>query len=155
MTEGLKRYHHQGHLHFVTFSCFGRRPYLGTVGARDCFELALEAARVRYGFSVYAYVVMPEHVHMLVSEPEDLSKAMLGLKLSVAKRLPQSPFWQPRFYGFNVFTAKKIREKIQYIHENPAKRGLVPLAEMWRWSSLRQYLGESGVVGVETGCESG
>jgi REP element-mobilizing transposase RayT len=94
---------------------------------------------------------MPEHVHLLVSEPADLSKAMHGLKLAVAKRMPQSPFWTPRFYGFNVFSPKKTREKIEYIHQNPARRGLVPLAEMWKWSSLPSYMGGRGAVTVEFG----
>ena len=153
MPRHLKRYQHEGDLHMITFSCYKRLPYLGTPAARDCFEQSLEAARIKYGFHLRAYVVMPEHVHLLISEPPEtaLSRALNGLKLSVAKRLPQSPFWTPRYHDFNVFSQKKIHEKIDYIHENPAARELVPLAEMWRWSSLPQYLGQTGVVTVATG----
>ena len=153
MTRGLKRYQRERDLHSITFSCDQRLPYLSLPEARDCFEASLEGARERHGFLIYAYVVMPEHVHLLVSEPpvKDLSLAMDSLKLSVAKRLPQSPFWLPRYHDFNVFSPKKPAEKIRYLHQNPVVRGLVPMAEMWRWSSLRQYMGETGVVTVETG----
>ena len=153
MPRHLKRYQHAGDLHMITFSCYQRLAYLGTPAARDCFEASLEAARIKYRFLVDAYVVMPEHVHLLVSEPPemDLSRALNSLKLSVAKRLPQSPFWTPRYHDFNVFSLRKIHEKIDYIHQNPAARGLVPLAEMWRWSSLPQYLGQTGVVTVSAG----
>ena len=153
MTRGLRRYQHEGELHLITFSCFQRLPYLGSPAARDCFETSLEAARVKHGFAIRAYVVMPEHVHLLVSEPPvtELSRVLHGLKLSVAKRLPQSPFWTARYHDFNVFSSKKVYQKIRYLHENPVARGLVPLAEMWDWSSLRQYMGETRVVTVETG----
>jgi putative transposase len=157
MTWGLKRYQHEGDLHLVTFSCYGRLPYLGSAVARDCFERSLAAARVKHGFLIRAYVVMPEHVHLLVSEPPviELSRVMNGLKLSVAKRLMPRPFWTARYHDFNVFSPKKVSEKIRYLHENPVARGLVPVAEMWAWSSLRQYMGGSGVVTVDTGIGDG
>lgn len=150
MPTGLKRYQQQGDLHMVTFSCYDRREYLGTESARDCFETSLEAARVKYDFTIHAYVVMPNHVHLLASEPPltPLATALGALKTSVAKRLPESPFWQARYHDFNVFSPKKIAEKIEYIHNNPVKRGLVPLQELWRWSSYRQTLGKTGVVTI-------
>ena len=70
MPWGLKRYQQQRCLHFVTFSCYRRRQLLGTASAREAFERELERARRWYGFYVTGYVVMPEHVHLLVSEPE-------------------------------------------------------------------------------------
>jgi len=65
MQWGLTRFHHSGQGHFVTF-CYHRRRLLTTDESRRTFELALE--RVRSTF-VYGYVVMPEHVHLLLSEP--------------------------------------------------------------------------------------
>ena len=153
MTEGLVRYQQTGDLHFVTFSCFHRRPYLGTAEARDVFERALEAMRVRYDFFVTGYVAMPEHVHLLVSEPREvlLAKALQALKLSVAAKREERPFWQARYYDFNVFTAAKRVEKLNYMHENPVTRGLVGFPENWAWSSARHWLtGVPGVVEVES-----
>jgi len=69
MVEGLERRQQEGNLHFVTFSCYHRLGYLGTPGVRDLFEDALQKAHLRYRFDVIGYVVMPEHVHLLVSEP--------------------------------------------------------------------------------------
>ena len=93
------------------------------------FEQVLEQARVKYGFFVYGYVVMPEHVHLLVSEPErcTLATAIKAIKQSVARRQVKTGehFWQGRYYDFNVGTAQKKVEKLKYIHRNPVHRGLV------------------------------
>ena len=153
MTRGLLRYQRDGHFHFVTFSCRERKPYLATTIARNLFVRALEVMRVRYGFVVSGYVVMPEHVHLLVSEPREavLATALQALKLSVSVQSSQRPFWQKRYYDFNVFTAEKWWEKLNYIHENPVRRGLVRSASEWTWSSARHYrTGEVGEVEIES-----
>ena len=62
------RYQQTGEFHFLTFSSFRRRPYLSTVAAMELFEDALERVRLRYLFAVAGYVVIPEHVHLLVNE---------------------------------------------------------------------------------------
>ena len=69
MPRNLKRYYGFGHLHFVTFSCYRRLPWLGSHRRRDLFLRALESTRLNYEMLVVGYVVMPEHVHLLVSEP--------------------------------------------------------------------------------------
>jgi len=66
MPLGLKRYQTMGHDHFVTFSCYQRRPYFRSAKSRDLFERSLEQSRQKYQFEIYAYVVMPEHVHLLL-----------------------------------------------------------------------------------------
>jgi putative transposase len=151
MPRGLVRYQQSGDLHFVTFSCYGRKPFLGLAAARDLFERSLEAMRVRYGFLVFGYVVMPEHVHLLVNEPNGvvLATALKALKLSVAVQRRERPFWQARYYDFNVFTERKRVEKLRYIHRNPVIRGLVDQPAGWKWSSFRHYrTGERAVVEI-------
>lgn len=167
----LRRIYGQGDLHFITTSCYRRKPLLGTARARDVFLRALEQVRRSYRFDVIGFVVMPEHVHLLVGEPEkgDPSRVMQSLKQSVALRLlpkrkrrqssqmelwkapvPINRFWQRRSYDFNVFSEAKIVEKLEYMHRNPVKRGLVDAPELWRWSSYRTYaLGERGPVGMD------
>jgi putative transposase len=142
MPLGLKRYQHEGDDHFITFSCYNREPYFTTPSSKDTFLDSLEQTRHRYKFEVLGYVVMPEHVHLLLSEPpeDNLSKALQSLKLSVSKRLTQRPFWHTRYYDFNVFTHNKRVEKLKYMHRNPVTRGLVERPEDWRWSSFRHYL---------------
>ncbi len=153
MTRGLVRYHQAGCFHFITFSCYHRRPFLGAPQARDLFERSLESMRIRYQFVVGGYVVMPEHVHLLVSEPKKvlLSKAIQALKLSVSVQSRERPFWQPRYYDFNVHNEKKRVEKLRYMHRNPVKRGLVERPQDWRWSSFRHYAtGEVCAVEIES-----
>ena len=113
MTRGLVRKQQRGDLHFVTFSCFRRQPFLNNTKMRVVFEDALERTRIRYGLFVVGYVVMPEHVHLLVSEPEIrlLADALKALKLSVSLRSSERRFWSARYYDFNVFTEKKRIEK--------------------------------------------
>jgi len=120
---------------------------------RNLFEHSLETMRKRYNFFVFGYVVMPEHVHLLVSEPETavLSKAIQALKLSVAVQRRERPFWQARYYDFNVHANCKHVEKLKYMHRNPVVRGLVKRAEDWAWSSFRHYLtGQIGTVEIES-----
>ena len=93
---------------------------------------------------MYGYVVMPEHVHVLVNEPENgtLAEAMQSLKQGVARRLAlraADPFWQARYYDFNVWSWKKKNEKLSYMHFNPVKRELVAHPKHWLWSSYGFY----------------
>src|SRR3989442_7985156 len=117
MPWGLKRFQQSRQLHFLTFSCFHRRPNFASLPSRTKFESSLERVRQQYGLLVYGYVVMQEHVHLLVSEPErgKLARAMQSLKQSVARRLALrggDSFWQARYYDFNVWSEKKFLEKL-------------------------------------------
>jgi putative transposase len=153
MPSRLKRYQQSGDGHFLTFSCHGRCPYLGTAEARDLFLASLESIRRSYVFHLFGYVVMPEHVHLLMSEPRSgtLAGAIQALKTSVAKQRPERPFWLPRYYDFNLREEEKHTEKLRYMHRNPVKRGLVARPEEWLWSSYRHYLtGEIGNVEIES-----
>jgi REP-associated tyrosine transposase len=141
MSAGLKRYQRAGHLHFVTFCCYRRALYLESVANRELFEDALERIRARYEFEVVGYVVMPDHVHLLLGEPAcgSLARGVQALKLSVARRSEHCPFWEKRYYDFNVFSESKRVEKLEYIHWNPVRRGLVENVDQWRWSSYGNY----------------
>jgi putative transposase len=155
MPSRLKRYQTEGHYHFITFSCYHRLPYLNNDQARITFEEVLERVRQRHQFFLFGYVIMPEHVHLLLTEPklQKLSTTMSILKGETSKLLKASrkQFWQVRYYDFNVLTDKKRIEKLKYIHRNPVERGLVEKPEDWRWSSFTHYLtGEPGRVEIES-----
>ena len=80
-----------------------------------------------------------------------LSKAIQALKLSVAVQSKERPFWQARYYDFNVFPQRKHVEKLKYMHRNPVRRGLVAKPEDWPWSSFRHYTtGNPGTVEIES-----
>jgi len=173
MRNPLRRYSGRGDLHFVTFSCYRRRSYLGTKRSRDCFVRILEEVRTRHAFRLIGYVVMPEHVHLMISEPKKISpsKALQVLKQKVSRALrgkrkkrasgqlslafPGSvretgAFWQRRFYDFNVYSQKKLREKLEYMHANPVVRGLVAHPREWPWSSWSHYAKrETGLIVID------
>ncbi len=153
MPEGLIRLQKTGHFHFITFSCYQRLPHFAHPLAMELFEEALERARKRYRFVVAGYVVMPEHVHLMVSEPKRgmLDDAIKAIKLSVSLRSAERPFWLSRYYDFNVFTDEKRIEKLRYMHRNPVVRGLVEKPEDWKWSSFCHYAtGIQGTVEIES-----
>ena len=167
LPKGLRRIHGGGDWHFITCSCYHRRQFLASAKRRDLFLKIIEEVRAKYDFGIAGYVAMPEHFHLLITEPKyrTLALAMQVLKqrVSVAcrtkKRATQQlgiwqedeapAFWQPRYYDFNVYSKRKYIEKLRYIHRNPVKRGLVRSPELWRWSSYRQYrFGEPGPVKI-------
>jgi len=166
MPRGLKRYYGRGDLHFITFSCYRRLRLLGKARTRNLFVKVLREVRGRYEFVLLGFVVMPEHVHLLIGEPKKgtPSAVLKALKMGVSRRargkgrksrvaanqlplpfgevggaLPQ--FWQRRFYDFNVWSGKKIREKLDYMHRNPVMRKLVTHPREWPWSSWAYYEG--------------
>jgi len=142
--------------------------------SRGIFLEVMEQIRQRHHFVVVGYVVMPEHVHLLFSEPEltepERGKSFVGgaaLKQTFAHRLLRElrakagaqtnalwqytrcrgTHWQRHFYDFVVFTERKRVEKLRYMHRNPVQRGLAPKPEEWLWSSFRHYAyGERGPV---------
>lgn len=160
MPSGLKRLYGHGHLHFITCSCYRRLPLLDSAGSRSFFVKILGEVRDRYEFALTGYVVMPEHVHLLIGEPTNgtPSTVLQVLKQRVSRSsnradpsgaiLPQ--FWEQRFYDFNVWSQKKTFEKLQYMHMNPVKRGLVSHPKEWPWSSFSFYSnGEKGLIRID------
>ena len=168
MRNPLRRYYGRGDLHFVTFSCYRRRPLLGTRRTRDRFVAILNEVRSRFGFRLIGYVVMPEHVHLLIREPKTAnpSKALQVLKQRVSRTLQQPTrssseadssdarglhFWQQRFYDFNVWSSDKVRDKLDYMHANPVKRELVEHPKDWPWSSWSHCEnGEEGLIAIDS-----
>ena len=170
--NALRRFYGSGDLHFVTFSCYRRRPYLGTVRARNCFVKILDEVRSRHGFALLGYVLMPEHVHLLIGEPEqgNPSKVLQVVKQKVSQSLREGKtssgsqmestfasgseaapaFWQRRFYDFNVWSEKKLKEKLHYMHRNPVDRKLVQHPQDWPWSRWSFYAkGEQGLIRID------
>jgi len=161
VTKGLVRYYGNQDLHFITCSCYRRQPQLRSAKRRYLFLTILEETRRKYRFVVHGYVVMPEHFHLLISEPErgNPSTVMQVLKQRFARAvlrewrrrkpaahgtfwneaLDAGHVWQRRFYDFVVWSEHKRIEKLRYMHRNPVKRGLVLELDQWPWSSFRYY----------------
>jgi len=142
---------------FVPFSCYRRRRLLDQAGSRQIVVSLLAAELATHDGICCGFVVMPDHVHTIVwfPEPGRLShfmkqwkqKSSVQLKKFVRGRLrrysetlgPKDPFWQPRYYSFNLHSEKKAVEKLDYMHFNPVRAGLVGKATDWAWSSARYF----------------
>jgi putative transposase len=161
-----KRFNETGHAHELTFSCFRRQPFLTGDLARTWLVAAVQLARVKHSFDVWAYVFMPEHAHLLIwpkSPTYDISKIFATIKLPVTRRAlhhvhmnapeflarmrDEQPngeihyrFWQRRGgYDRDSYEPTTIWNQIEYIHANPVRRGLCCRAVDWHWSSAGIY----------------
>ena len=161
-----------GHAHFVTFSCFQRFPLLIRDRTRRWVITSLEETRRRLDVALWAYVIMPEHVHILLYPLQadyEMRLILVALKRPVSdaakghlertgntqwlNRLRvQYPsrevfrFWQPGGgFDHNVFREKTVPTVMEYIHANPVRRGLVKESTDWEWSSARFWDGWSNV----------
>lgn len=125
---------------FITFSCFHRLPLLEAPATKEPFEFVLEQTRSRHRARVYAYVLMPEHIHLLINEPPLILVAQFlkALKQITSPKLrgDRRQFWQDRYFDANMHGETARSEVIRYIHRNPVKRGLVASPEQYRWSSF-------------------
>lgn len=171
MPKNLRRVTERGDLHFITFCCYQRRALLGTVQARNLAVQILDEVQARYGFALVGYVIMPEHVHLLIRESPGVSpgKVVQVFKQRVSRRMrekqcegePQAAsqfneeeaklrrFWQRRYYDFNVYTRAKLKEKLEYMHANPVKEKLVEHPRDWPWSSWSFYETGQGLLKMD------
>jgi putative transposase len=164
----LHRNEIDGTARFLTFSCYRRHRLFDNDKIKDRFVEHLGQQIALHAIALLAWVVMPEHVH-LVAVPVDqgsIPRFLLTLKRLFSKEVlerwrelnaPVLPklrdrsgdlhFWQPGGgYDSNVL-GNELWEKIDYINSNPVKRGLVNDALDWKWSSARAYAGREDVVG--------
>jgi putative transposase len=160
----VKTYNVSGHAHFLTFSCYQRMPLLTNDLWRQWLAEAVRQSCDDYTVGLWAYVFMPEHVHLLVKprlENYDIAVFRKSIKQAVAKRVinelrrtrsltlkklvvQERPgklcyrFWQEGpGHDKNIWSLEKAVEKANYCHRNPVKRGLVKDPARWRWSSFR------------------
>ena len=104
--------------------------------------------RERHGFLLTAWVLMPDHWHAIIypRHPLTISRVMEAIKVGSTLRINgarrrKGRLWQPRFFDHAIRTVKEYGEKVEYIHQNPVRAGLVEQPEQWAWSSAREYSG--------------
>ncbi len=167
-----RSFNEPGHAHFLTYSCFRRWPLLARDRTRRWVLEALEATRRRLDVALWAYVIMPEHVHVLLCPHQaeyEMRRILVALKRPVSdaarrylERIHDDKwldrlsaeypsrrvfrFWQPGG-GFdrNIFRSRTVPAVIDSIHANPVRRGLVACPTDWPWSSARFWDGWPGV----------
>jgi len=160
----MRRLNDPNHARFLTFSIYQRLDLFGASELRDVFSDQLERTKTEYGFKLYAWVLMPNHAHLLIREPEsgDVSGLLRSLKGTVARRIlsrwreldapvleklvdggGRLRFWQRGGgYDRNIVSDAEFDEKVGYIHMNPVRAGLVERATDWGWGSARYWSGE-------------
>ena len=152
----LRHYDDLGTARFVTFSCYRRETYLTNMTSRELLLKHIEQARLKYRFKLLAYVLMPEHVHLVMWPPDGMKMGrVIGeIKSNMAREyfaltMPSTRgkkvFWQKRCHDHNCRTPDTIREKVEYCHKNPVKRGLVAEPAEYVFSSFNWYRGEREV----------
>ena len=161
-----------GHAHELTFSCFRGFPLLGKDRTRQWFVNALDSLRRKRRIELWAYVIMPDHAHLLMLPlgTYEMSAILQTFKQSVSRRAiaylrkhspdwldklraaddvrgPVYHFWQPGGgYDRNIVNAETAWASVAYMHQNPVKRGLADCETDWKWSSARWYAGHDDVV---------
>jgi len=164
-----------GEAHFLTFSCYRKRSFLARDRTRSYFLKALERARRHHHFHLWAYVIMPNHVHVLIypqRDVYDMAAIETSIKLSVSRRAmaylrthnpeglrvlatgqTHTPyrFWMSgNGYDENLVSHEAAYAIGQYIHENPVRAGLCEAPEAWAWSSAREWAQEgSGPISID------
>ena len=153
----LKHFDNEDTARFITFSCYRRQPSLNPLQAKEILIEQIAAAREKHGFKLHGYILMPEHVHLVIfPRPGTRVGYLIGeIKSFTARRyfasvdigLPESKrvFWEKRCYDHNCRNLLSVREKINYCHNNPVKRGLVDDPGKWPWSSYNWYMGKRDV----------
>ncbi|MGA2798079.1 MAG: transposase [Thermoguttaceae bacterium] len=169
-----KKVHHfdePSHAHFLTFSCYHRLPLLNKDRSRYWLIEALQAARQKHGFDLWGWVIMPEHVHLLLwpkpgyqiqtiladikrpigqqaihwleeNRPDFLERLTVRNRNRTYHRFWQAGPGQDR----NIYDPNAAHQVLEYIHNNPVQRGLVALPEQWQWSSTQDWAGGKDVL---------
>src|ERR1700722_6389748 len=146
----LRRIEHTGRYFFVTTNLARGVLPLAPREHDVCLE-QIGQARAKHGFLLFAYVVMPDHVHLLLGVfQSSLPLIMRDWKsksaLAIAKiRRVRGAIWQPRYFDFILRRVADFGSKFDYIHQNPVSGGLVARPDEWDWSSGRFYLKKASV----------
>ena len=159
----LRHFDNLGTTRFVTFSCFRHHPFVKEHFAREILIQGLEHLRVRRHVRIIRWVVMPDHVHLVLLPSVDvrLGPAIGQLKSWTSQQILRSSelrqpvlcrddgspaVWERRCYDHNCHNEEVVRTKVEYCHNNPVRRGLVKHASDWPWSSYNWYRGEGKML---------
>ncbi len=170
-TKRVRHYDEPNHAHFLTFSCYRRLPLLIKDRSRHWLIEALQAARQKHRFDLWGWVIMPEHVHLLLwprpgcrtqtiladikrpvgqqaihwleaNHPDFLERLTVRNRNRTYHRFWQAGPGQDR----NIYDPNAAHQFLEYIHNNPVQRGLVALPEQWQWSSAQDWAGGKAVL---------
>ncbi len=146
----LRRIEVAGRFFFITTNLLKYAQPLSTSERNICLD-HIDRARAKHKFALFAYVVMPDHVHILIWTVESVLPELMrdwksGSGFAIAKaRSKRGAIWQERYFDFILRRAGDFGKKLEYIHENPVEAGLIAKPEDWKWSSAAFYINKSRV----------
>ncbi len=168
-TKRCRRWNTPGQAHALTFSCYRNRPFLAKQRTCEWLAEAINAARQRHAFMLWAYVSMPDHVHLVIYPTRDdysISRILLSIRqpvspkaiaylkahrpeglraMATGQRARPYHFWQKGGgYDRNITQTETLISTVRYVHSNPVRRGLVETADAWRYSSATDWQGTGG-----------
>ena len=172
MPKNLPKFNQESYIHYITTKTFKNYPFFKN---EKCCLILLEELdfyRNKLGFKILGYVVMPDHFHCLifwdVEKYKELTigKIMQGVKgitsyrvareiyshrvgAAILPHLPRRSFWQKGFYDFNIYTFKKFKEKLNYIHNNPVRVNLCKNPQDYYWSSCNSLENNRGILKID------
>lgn len=172
--RGRSNFPEDGGVFFITTSFNARKRLLRNKEYYEVIVASLEFLKKKYRFEIWAYVLMPSHIHLIMAFPNGnkLSAVMRDFKKFTAYeirrlleaegnrkeleglrhpdgRTSQFRIWEPRFDDVAIFTPRVLKRKIDYIHVNPVRAGLCDQPCDWPYSSARDYVGESSLLSVD------
>ena len=154
---GFQRYPNEGFPYLVTSNVKDRLPLFAERGCCQIVIGGIGFLRTRLGHQVHAYVLLPDHMHLVVTPREggNISQVMHSLKLYTARQIgallgSKGGIWQARFYERALRTPKEVEGALAYVHDNPVKAGLADRPEDYDWSSYRAcILGEPTPIDID------
>ena len=163
-TKRCRRWNLAGHAHELTFSCYKNRPFLSKERTCRYLAAAINASRVKHDFDLWAYVLMPDHVHLVIhprQEKYSIARILRSIKQPVSRRAVEylkknNPdglrllatgqqdepyrFWQKGGgYDRNITKVETLLASMRYIHNNPVRKGLAQAADQWHYSSAADW----------------
>jgi len=135
--RNVRRYETQGAPVFVTLVCRDHQPLLRDPDDKDALLSCLKLQHAKRTFKLYAWVILDDHVHLLIGEcTPDFSTVIGSFKQRAMLRLRRPALWQPRFFDHIIRDDRDLRAHVDYIHFNPRKHSYVAEPAHYRWSSL-------------------
>jgi len=163
-TKRCRRWNLAGHAHELTFSCYKNRPFLSRERTCQYLADAINASRVKHDFDLWAYVFMPDHVHLVIhprQEEYSIGWILRSIKQSVSRRALEylrrdNPdglrllatgqqdepyrFWQKGGgYDRNITKVETLLASMRYLHNNPVRKGLAQTTNQWHYSSATDW----------------
>jgi putative transposase len=161
----MKKFNLVDDIHFVTFKTYKNQSYFKDNKCCQLFLENLDKLRFKFNFKIFAFCIMPDHVHLLIyprvaansfaaqdqatnefvaTQKQNISFLIKNIKGVSARKINKylkrsGAFWQRDFYDFNIYSNKKFQEKLDYIHTNPLKAGLVKDISLYKYCSWRNY----------------